>query len=154
MTENEARQAEQAEQSKPEVITTQAGVVQVRGQAEAIQAAPAAAKSRPARDRCMMCAQPPTHDVRWAEGMGRAWFCDKHYKSWKAEHPGEIVSEHKVKDGMVPEHWGGKAGETKADPSVLNEEEVADLASIARQYGKAAEVLVTALGAASASGHG
>lgn len=41
-------------------------------------------------DRCMECDQPPTKDVIWANGMAHAWFCDDHFDSWSAEHPGEV----------------------------------------------------------------
>jgi hypothetical protein len=62
--------------------------------------------ARHTRSRCMSCDQPPTRDVRWANGKGRAWFCDAHYAEWKAAHPGEIDAENAVKGGEVPERFG------------------------------------------------
>ena len=44
-------------------------------------------------------------------------------------------------------------GVTKANPPTLDEEEAADLAAIARQYSKAADVLVMALGVAPSGGN-
>lgn len=38
--------------------------------------------------KCMRCSDPPTTDVLFAEGMGRQWFCDKHFEEWKKEHGG------------------------------------------------------------------
>lgn len=43
-------------------------------------------KARPRRDKCMDCSRSPTVEVLWAEGMAHAWFCDKCFKKWKAEH--------------------------------------------------------------------
>jgi phosphoribosyl 1,2-cyclic phosphodiesterase len=68
--------------------------------------------------KCMNCEQPPTVDVLWAEGMGRVWFCDKHFEKWKNEtttleyggekhtftHESDISKVYKVK-GEVPQHW-------------------------------------------------
>lgn len=65
------------------------------------------------RAKCMLCDAPPTKDVRWAEGMGRAWFCDAHFQSWSAEHAGDIDYVHDVKDGMVPSEWSKAMGSLK-----------------------------------------
>lgn len=58
------------------------------------------------RTKCMLCPNPPEVDIRWAEGIGRAWFCKKCFEEWKKEHPGEVNVEHKVKGGEVPPKWG------------------------------------------------
>lgn len=62
-------------------------------------------KSLPRRDQCMDCTRPPTKDVLWAEGLGRAWFCDRHFQAWSKEHADDIVKAHDVAGGEVPEHW-------------------------------------------------
>ena len=38
------------------------------------------ARHRP--DKCMECNAAPEYEVLWAEGMARAWFCEKHLKEW------------------------------------------------------------------------
>jgi len=52
--------------------------------------------------------KPPTTDVLWADGRGRAWFCDPCLPKWIKENGGrkelEIVGE-KKRDGEVPEKW-------------------------------------------------
>jgi hypothetical protein len=67
----------------------------------------AGTKAEARRDRCMKCDRPPTRDVKWAEGMGRAWFCQGHYSAWAKEHDGDIDGMHVVEGGEVPEQWGG-----------------------------------------------
>jgi len=62
--------------------------------------------------KCMECSKPPTHECVWAEGRGRAWFCDKHWKSWSKEHEGDIVKHREVEGGQV----GKKYGEDPAKP--------------------------------------
>lgn len=67
-----------------------------------------------ARGRCMDCAAPPTRDVRWAEGLARAWFCERHYQAWAKKHPGEICAEHRIASGEVPvTRNGNKKGKRK-----------------------------------------
>lgn len=59
-------------------------------------------RQRPRRDKCMECDKPPTKEVKWAEGMAIAWFCDECFEKWKAEvGEDEIVWVHPVKDGVV-----------------------------------------------------
>ena len=38
------------------------------------------ARHRP--DKCMSCNAAPEYEVLWAEGMARAWFCEKHLGEW------------------------------------------------------------------------
>jgi len=76
--------------------------------------------ARHRQDQCMLCKKPPEIDVLWAEGMGRAWFCFAHYEQWKKEHPGEVVSEHKVRNSIVPEKWGGKTRQGEGETMEAN----------------------------------
>jgi len=79
-------------------------------------------EKRANRQKCMRCEDPPTVDVLYAEGMGRAWFCDKDFEEWKQEpggpwekedpeydaaytHEKDICKVYKVTDGEVPVHW-------------------------------------------------
>lgn len=62
--------------------------------------------------KCMKCAQPPTHECKWAEGMGRAWFCDKHWKEFEHQHrakdgfKSDINVHRAVKGGRVGKKYG------------------------------------------------
>jgi 2'-5' RNA ligase len=58
------------------------------------------------RSQCMNCSKPPTVEVLWAKGMGRAWFCDACYAAW--ENKEDVVATHKVVDGVVPKEWAKK----------------------------------------------
>jgi hypothetical protein len=49
----------------------------------------------------MNCDAPPTHDCVWADGRGRAWFCDKHWSDFKRGKNRDIVMHRQVKDGEV-----------------------------------------------------
>ena len=77
-------------------------------------------KASPARDKCMLCDRLPKYDVRWANGKGRAWFCERCFKKWEAEHRGDIEKVYEV-DGEVPPKWSdhykalGDEGETRAE---------------------------------------
>ncbi len=64
-------------------------------------AKPADIKALHPRDQCMGmdCEQPPTTEVKWANGKGHAWFCDDCRKDW--EHKGDIDSEKAVKHGVA-----------------------------------------------------
>lgn len=62
-------------------------------------------EARHARNKCMECEAPPTYEVKWAEGMGHAWFCDKHFKSWSAAHKDDIDYVKRVKDGCAAERF-------------------------------------------------
>ena len=77
-------------------------------------------KSQYSREKCMNWSSPPTKEFLWAEGMARAWFCNEHAEKFRDEHKGQpkedgegnyasdINAEHEVKDGVVPQKWGGK----------------------------------------------
>lgn len=58
-------------------------------------------------DKCMECNAPPKYEVLWAEGRGRAWFCEKHFKAWATKGDGkdEVCSVKEVKDGVVAKSW-------------------------------------------------
>ena len=58
-----------------------------------------------AHDKCMMCNSPPTIEVVWADGRGRAWFCDEHLSKWAAEEERDIIKQRKV-DGVVGKKYG------------------------------------------------
>lgn len=59
------------------------------------------------RDQCMMCSVKPIYDVVWANGHGRAWFCEQHFKDWSTNGDGkdDIVYVKEVKDGEVDEKF-------------------------------------------------
>ena len=58
-------------------------------------------ESKHSHDKCMKCSEPPKYELLWAEGMGHAWFCESHYKSWSKEHKGDIDSVKEVKEGKA-----------------------------------------------------
>ena len=62
-----------------------------------------------ARNKCMSCPNPPVIDVQWADGRGRAWFCETCFKDWIDEDEREIVRAFVV-DGEVPEKIGDNKG--------------------------------------------
>jgi len=62
-------------------------------------------EGRHRRDQCMNCAEPPTLEILWAEGMAHAWFCDKHFKEWEADHKDDINSIKKIKDGKAAQKF-------------------------------------------------
>lgn len=71
-------------------------------------------KSRHNRSRCMRCKAPPVIDVHWADGRGRAWFCQKCFRPWIGEikkgefgDPGIVRAWH-IPDGEVSKKFGGK----------------------------------------------
>lgn len=67
------------------------------------------------RSKCMNCGEPPTHDCVWADGRGRAWFCDKHWDAFKRKH-NDIVMHRQVKDGEVePKYRRGWRAESMID---------------------------------------
>ena len=63
------------------------------------------AEARSNRKRCMRCDAKPTVEALWADGRGRAWFCNKHFKEWKDETDREIINVKKVTDGEVGASW-------------------------------------------------
>ena len=62
-------------------------------------------EARHSHDRCMNCAEPPAIEVLWANGKGHAWFCEKHFKIWGAEHKGDIDYIKKIKDGKASQKF-------------------------------------------------
>ena len=56
-------------------------------------------EARYRRDKCMNCDEPPTIEVRWAEGMAHAWFCDPCYGEW--ENKDEVNTEKKIEYGVA-----------------------------------------------------
>jgi tRNA nucleotidyltransferase/poly(A) polymerase/2'-5' RNA ligase len=65
------------------------------------------------RTKCMKsgCPKAPEIECIWADGRGRAWFCEPHFKAWSEEDTGEglpkdIVKQRKVRDGEVGKSYG------------------------------------------------
>jgi len=73
-------------------------------------------ESQHKRDQCMECSKPPTIEVKWAEGMGHAWFCDEHWKLWSKEHKDDIDYVKKVKNGTASEKFSDNT-----NPNIKNE---------------------------------
>lgn len=71
------------------------------------------------REECMECSKPPVYECLWAEGIGHAWFCEKHFKEWATTGDGkdEIISVKEVKDGKAAEKFGDNK-----DPNIWNAE--------------------------------
>ena len=65
-------------------------------------------KARHSREKCMECDEPPVYECIWAEGIGHAWFCKKHFKEWATtgDGKGEIISVKEVKDGIAAKKFG------------------------------------------------
>ncbi|RXG63624.1 hypothetical protein ES695_16410, partial [Candidatus Atribacteria bacterium 1244-E10-H5-B2] len=65
-------------------------------------------EKRHSREKCMECNQPPVYECLWAEGIGHAWFCKKHFKEWatSGDGKGEIISVKEVKDGIAAKKFG------------------------------------------------
>ena len=63
---------------------------------------------RHSREKCMECDKPTVYECLWAEGIGHAWFCKKHFKEWATtgDGKGEIISVKKVKDGIAAKKFG------------------------------------------------
>lgn len=63
---------------------------------------------KPSLTKCMDCSQPPEIEVLWADGRGRAWFCDVDFVKWlqsESDDKGlDIIGLHKV-DGEVTSKW-------------------------------------------------
>lgn len=61
-------------------------------------------KADPSRSQCMKCKNKPDIDLQWADGRGRAWFCQKCYGQWLKEYDGdpEIVRAWAVTGDEVP----------------------------------------------------
>lgn len=60
------------------------------------------------REKCMECDKPPFYECIWAEGIGHAWFCEKHFKEWATtgDGKGEIISVKEVKDRIAAKKFG------------------------------------------------
>lgn len=69
--------------------------------------------AQPRRDECMLCEKLPEVEVVWADGRGRAWFCQSCFEAWKAEEERDIVKQRWV-EGKV----GPKYGEDYISPTV------------------------------------
>jgi hypothetical protein len=74
--------------------------------------------SQYSRTKCMECDAPPTKDIRWAEGIGRAWFCDAHFESFKKNHPGEIDYVHDI-SGEAPLKFNASQQVQAASNSII-----------------------------------
>ncbi|GAH86182.1 unnamed protein product, partial [marine sediment metagenome] len=50
----------------------------------------------------------PVYECLWAEGIGHAWFCKKHFKEWATtgDGKGEIISVKEVRDGIAAKKFG------------------------------------------------
>jgi DNA adenine methylase len=62
-------------------------------------------ESQHSHDKCMECSDLPKYEVKWAEGMGHAWFCESHFKSWSDIHKGDIDYVKEVKDGRASDKF-------------------------------------------------
>ena len=51
----------------------------------------------------MECPEAPTLEVKSAEGMGHAWFCDKDFNIWKNSHDVDYAK--KIKDGIASQNF-------------------------------------------------
>lgn len=70
------------------------------------------------------CNHAPDIECIWADGRGRAWFCEPHFKTWSAETdaglPRAIVKQRKVPDGEVGESYGDYPKTATASPVFLD----------------------------------
>lgn len=64
-------------------------------------------ESKHRKDLCMCCNKTPEYVVLWAEGHGRAWFCELCLKEWATigDGRGDINSVKNIKDGKVLPTW-------------------------------------------------
>jgi len=74
-------------------------------------------KEKFSNSRCMEkgCGEAPQYEVLWAEGMGRCWFCKKHFEEWVKESAKSCVEDGfpadceinyvKKADGIVGQKW-------------------------------------------------
>jgi len=82
-------------------------------------------EGRHSHSKCMSCNSKPTVEVLWAEGMGHAWFCDKHYSEWKKAHRGDIDSMKKISNGEASKKFSdNKNSNLKEAKEVSYEEKV------------------------------
>ena len=91
------------------------------------------------RDQCMQCESAPTIEALWAEGMGRAWFCAKHYKEWstKGDGKGEVSATKEIEHGIARRQWRDRASPKTmkeiANPGVASNIEETRTAEIGRR---------------------
>lgn len=73
-----------------------------------------ASLARHSREKCMECDAPPKYEVLWAEGIGRCWFCDRHFRAWALKNMKERKAEgyacdinmvREVQNGMAAKKW-------------------------------------------------
>jgi hypothetical protein len=62
-------------------------------------------KASHSRHKCMECDEAPDIECRWAEGMGHAWFCQKHFNAWKDNEWHSVDAERPLKYGIASEKW-------------------------------------------------
>lgn len=62
-------------------------------------------EARHSRTQCMHCDHTPEYVCIWANGHGRAWFCEECFKKWLSEDDREVDYLKKVKDGEVKKEW-------------------------------------------------
>lgn len=62
-------------------------------------------ESKHSHDKCMDCSDPPKYEVKWAEGMGHAWFCESHFKTWSDVNKDDIDYVKEVKDGRASDKF-------------------------------------------------
>lgn len=71
------------------------------------------AQAKHSPKKCMEtgCQKAPERECIWAEGRGRAWFCNPHFKAWEnrpteEDLPKAIVKQRQVPDGIVGDKYG------------------------------------------------
>jgi len=64
-------------------------------------------EARHSHEKCMDCSSAPEVEVIWAEGMGHAWFCMKHFKKWATTGygKGDVCAVKNVQDGKAAMKW-------------------------------------------------
>ena len=73
-------------------------------------------------NKCMECSEVPVYEVLWAEGIGHAWFCKKHFVEWangNKVHDGgwnDIDSVKEIKNGKASSKFGDNTS-----PNILAE---------------------------------
>jgi len=80
-------------------------------------------ESKHSHAKCMDCSAPPTKECLWAEGMGHAWFCDKHYKEWstKGDGKGDLCSVKAITDGKAAMKFADNKNPNLLKESIINE---------------------------------
>lgn len=64
------------------------------------------AKARHRSDTCMQCKAAVTHEVVWAGYRARAWFCSKHFHSFKGNKANEVTKWRRIEGGKVGQKYG------------------------------------------------